>query len=144
MIDIDEVVTQWLDECTDGRCHKDTVSILASYTRWLVSKFGDLSEPEHSERQDPDAITVLKNELEALRAANTWLPIKDAPRDGSNILVWSSKPKLEGVYIVSWGVSEPFGVDPGWVTASEGPGYSSEIECITHYRPLPPPPGDGQ
>lgn len=78
-IDTEELVNRWLGECTDGRCHKDTIAILKSYTRWLSSELGGLSYPEESESQHPDEITVIKKELATLRLAQQRRGIESAP-----------------------------------------------------------------
>lgn len=69
-----------------------------------------------------------------------WQPIETAPKDGTCILVWSAEPGYECVELVSWAEDEPFGTAKTWATQSEGPGYSHEVESVTHWMPLPAPP----
>lgn len=69
-----------------------------------------------------------------------WRPIDTAPKDGTRILVCSPGSDYNQINIARWGVGEPFGETPAWVTDSEGPGYSTELEGEdepSHWMPLP-------
>lgn len=67
----------------------------------------------------------------------TWRDIKDAPRDGTQVLVAQFDEDGPGVWPASW--SEE---DKSWsVVGFERAAYCDED--FSHWMPLPPPPGEG-
>lgn len=66
-----------------------------------------------------------------------WLPIENAPRDGTRILAWS--PDWMHVVIAWW--RENPRVRRSWFTITdEYDDYDLEDEQPTHWQPLPEPP----
>ena len=72
----------------------------------------------------------LRAEVEALRAATPWQPIETAPRDGTEILVYTCSGCF---YVVSY---DDIYSAPWRVINSEG--FREHVP--THWMPLPPPP----
>lgn len=73
----------------------------------------------------------------ALAAADQWLPIESAPRDGTPILAWSN---LNGIVLVYFDDDGREGYS--WVVVESRDSFAT---CaFTHFRPLPPPPKEAQ
>ncbi len=73
-----------------------------------------------------------------------WQPIETAPRDGTRLLLWAAWN--DEPVIASWCVSRaPYsfeGWSTGWQTAGNyDVGYEA-LMGVTHWMPLPAPPGD--
>ena len=79
----------------------------------------------------------------SLRESQGWQPIESAPRKFGEFILACTAGE-EGVALVHWATPEPFGETATWTTASEGPGYSTSYDegKLTHWMPLPNPPGD--
>lgn len=74
---------------------------------------------------------------------NKWQPIETAPKDGSNILLYSP----DGIYEASWSLRYPPAKDGFWRPLdlpSHGCGCCGEPDDEpTHWMPLPEPPEGG-
>lgn len=80
-------------------------------------------------------ILALITEIEQARAANGWMPIETAPKDGTPILVLK-----KGFHpaVARW-------LEGQWMTANAEANYSNGNPCylewnLTHWQPLPIPP----
>ena len=81
-----------------------------------------------------DTITRLNEEVERLRAAQSWQPIETAPRDGTWIV-----GLVDGAYpaIMYWAPLSGYGERYPWI----GRDHSAyREESVAHWMPLPPPP----
>lgn len=69
-----------------------------------------------------------------------WLPIESAPKDGTEVFLWSRDRLVAG----SWRVDEGFASkEPMWLDNSYDDfscGFASTPLDPTHWMPLPPPP----
>ena len=63
----------------------------------------------------------------------TWQPIDTAPKDGREILVWSSR---DGTFVAFW-----YEIRNGWFWTSHDLEGDEEINA-TFWQPLPPPPDE--
>jgi len=116
MIDIDELRRRHLNFSENGMSVADN---------WYIANFSSVT------------LRALLDELEALRAANTWLPIETAKkRIGYAILLYAPTPEDEDYdYVIGVGSWNGF-----WACADFGMG-----DVATHWMPLPTPPtGDDQ
>ena len=90
-------------------------------------------------RSQPGAVGHLSNALRAAheagkREAQRWLPIADAPRDGTPVLVCDASTGS-----MRWAVWS----DGFWLDGQAGVGDAiCGCPCPTAYMPLPPPPED--
>lgn len=94
-------------------------------------------------RRHMPELTALLDELEALRAANQWLPIDDKAKNGDWILSWDGfevKP-------IKWvNDNSEFSGYTGWAYGTEDwggtlySGYNELENEPTDYRPQPAPP----
>lgn len=73
--------------------------------------------------------------IRELVGENEWQPIETAPKDGGEVLAYG--PHL-GMLVVEYGIN---GGGWPWQTL-DGPSYSAD--AFTHWRPLPPPPTEGE
>jgi hypothetical protein len=64
-----------------------------------------------------------------------WRPIETAPRDGTEVLLYTTAFNGEWIVVQGAYFSSPKQIDDGWETAF---GFHGEP---THWQPLPPPPG---
>jgi len=96
---------------------------------------------------DPEELAILAGIIE--REMSVWLPIEDAPKDGSEILVACHDV---GVYMARWICAVDFMTEsemesmtladsilPSWFYADFVRGGKMDIEP-THFRPIPQPP----
>ena len=60
-----------------------------------------------------------------------WLPIATAPRDGTEILVWTGRAVVAAIWM------SRDGDYPTWWPSHAGALWSADV---THWLPLPPPP----
>ena len=84
-------------------------------------------------------------DLRALLSAVTWREIKDAPKDGTWILVYEPTEWEPRFHVVCWGDVEPTFMGAKhpktWVTKALGPNPDTyEPDEATHFLPLPPSP----
>src|SRR5215469_4620566 len=81
---------------------------------------------------------------EVLGRAEEWQPIESAPKDGTALLWFPDFPTNE-VQLGSWhAYSEPaWGLEGEWRDKDTGEFFENGdgYVCPTHWRPLPPPPG---
>lgn len=84
--------------------------------------------------------------LQPQPAHNPWQPIESAPRDGTQVLVWSDELYIKP-YIAWWGVDQNAPEDGNeqeeWLTGdgdSWSTGYYYTPCNPTHWMPLPAPP----
>lgn len=73
--------------------------------------------------------------------AEGWQPIETAPKDGTEFDAWNGKERVPNVF---WAVPE-YATDGErtWCTWEYITGFGHEAHtahCLTHWRPLPPPP----
>ena len=126
--DIDELVTRWLGECTDGRFHKDTIAILKSYTRWLASNEMDR----------------LQSELTTLRAAQQWRGIENKDK-ALEIAARDLLASMSSTYRARNGRKMGIEADDGekcWIVHSDQiTGLEAALALSPAPQPLPPPDG---
>lgn len=90
----------------------------------------------------PDVATMraAAAEIERLRSLTKWRPIETAPRDGTDVLVAGDG----WVDAASFGPTKYHGY--GWLDAGDRAHWDSytarPLSGVTHWLPLPPPPGD--
>ena len=82
---------------------------------------------------------IVKTLEQALDIAEkqVWLPISEAPKDGTEILVCFPKG---AIHVVRWGETHREDVSECWVFTDTTDSCSFEFEEATHYMPLPTPP----
>ena len=119
MIDIEKLRRLHLGPSLTGTARKDN---------WPIGDASLLSA---------GTLRALLDELEALRAANQWLPIEGAPRGYVDLIIYEpdtgrNNDVGEGYFEDADGVG-----DGRWIWSAD-----SSAALPTHYRPLPPPPQD--
>lgn len=85
-----------------------------------------------------DTIKAQVAEIERLRAAQQWLPIERAPRDGTAIIGAAYWTMADGVYRLGW-MAEGYLDGDRWSFASFDLD-EDEFSLPTHWMPLPAPP----
>ncbi len=106
--------------------------------RDLFWKLHDLPITPNTTRSDRE-IPVIAEFLAGYRAAHQWLDIKDAPRDGTPLLLWEDIDGRRGANHQGWVVGSYH--EGEWHSER---GYPLNEFPPTHYLPLPsPPPGGG-
>ena len=108
----------------------------------LNSPQGGLSLPDnwHIERYDKlkvGTFRALLDELEALRAANQWLPIADAPHGYIDVILYQPESGRNNDVSEGYFEDDEDGGEGRWIWSSD-----SSPALPTHYRLLPPPPQD--
>ena len=91
-----------------------------------------------------DTIKAQVAEIERLRAAQQWLPIERAPRDGTAIIGAAYWTMADGVYRLGW-MAEGYLDGDRWSFASFDLD-EDEFSLPTHWMPLsnPPQPQQGE
>ena len=102
---------------------------------WIENAESNYDEPcEHI--RDVLGKDVYNTILQALDIAEkyVWLPISEAPKDGTKILVCFPKG---AIHVVRWGETHREDVSECWVFTDTTDSCSFEFEEPTHYMPLP-------
>lgn len=117
-------------------------AVLEGALRMCVDRF---QRPEMS----PDANVVLERALRALASPSTagtgWLPIADAPRDGTVVDLWSAENN-ERIADAWWSGTDKLrkNEEHRWHAPNQDydgeSGWIGNGRQITHFRPLPPAP----
>ena len=102
----------------------------------MATAFLDPPTPGETYWQELDAVS-LRAGAAALREANRWRPIAEAPRDNDGIEAIDSRTGF--VRVVDYYKGYP----PNWTPCWALQGASNEcypLDYFTHYRPIPHPP----
>jgi hypothetical protein len=93
----------------------------------LAITYAAMRDKEQEQIRERDA------EIERLRAAMQWRPIETAPRDGTEVLLYTAQGMIQGCFAYGdWEQS---------VCAASYDAATAYIECVpTHWQPLPEPP----
>lgn len=115
------------DALMAGAAALDEVAALRADETMHVEVIGDLMAET----------TMLKAEIQKLRAANRWRPITEAPKDNAGIEAIDSRTGF--VRVVDYYKGYPLDWTHCWALQ----GASNEcypLDYFTHYRPIPDPP----
>jgi len=112
--------------------------ILAFAAEWFASDGSDLSDDILTVQQTVSEHTILLERFWQLTmpAANGWLTIETAPKDGTWFLGWRQRQFEEDcVSVWSWYAYSP--VSGLWIDADD---QNDADDQPTHWQPLPKPP----
>lgn len=121
--------------------------VSATLKHWCQREEGQPQNIIQMVGRDEESAISLWNTRAALTAPQPqWLPIESAPRDGTQVLVWSDELYIKP-YIAWWGVDQNAPEDGNeqeeWLTGdgdSWSTGYYYTPCNPTHWMPLPAPP----
>ena len=109
---------------------------LALPVAWLLAKADEIQRPTIPVPWQPLAQLLGDGDtrMTGQKITNGWQPIETAPRDGTRIWLYSEQGQFAGFS------------DGGRFLGTAGGQFVILFEGLrtTHWRPLPPPPGEGE
>ncbi len=115
--------------------------VLEQYNAWRRGGDGEQPDPSKLGKEIEAAAALLRR----LSASQGWLPIEQAPKDGSPLMGCTWRPDLPHLYSprrIFWAAYHPNAT--GAICWRDAATCGNKLERLTHFRALLAPPSDAQ